>query len=174
MSANTEPRPVVNVSHEVWAAVANFPGYWVSSEGRVRRRGRLMKPRIGHGGYAVVDLVRGGTTSRRSVHRLVAQAFIPNPDRRPLVRHADGDPSDNRASSLVWGTHADNLADARRHGTMPTASHGSHGMYVGHNCRCAVCVVAHLERRRNYRAANRERANAYNRAYRARLKEASA
>lgn len=64
---------------------------------------------------------------RRSVHRLVAEAFIPKPDGATMVRHLNGDNADNRASNLAWGTAKDNSEDRKRHGR--TASGHRHGMW---------------------------------------------
>ncbi|MGW1739976.1 HNH endonuclease [Nocardia sp. NPDC001965] len=54
------------------------------------------------------------------VHRLVAEAFIPNPFDKPDVAHWDNDSMNNHASNLRWATEAENMADKRRHGTHTT------------------------------------------------------
>lgn len=83
-------------------------------------RGGRWKPLIGvptEKGYLRLSVKTGtGRFVRRYVHNLVALAFLPNPHNRPLVRHLNGDPMDNRLVNLAWGTHAENEADKAWHG----------------------------------------------------------
>lgn len=101
------------------------PGYFVSELGIVYGPGSL-----GHRGWhiqksysndayghQIVDLYINGKRQHRYVAVLVAEAFIPNPNGFPEVRHIDGNPYNNHVSNLEWGTHADNMHDAQRHGT---------------------------------------------------------
>lgn len=60
-------------------------------------------------GYKVVTLCRKGTEQRAYVHRLVAQAFIDNPDNLPYVNHLDGCPANNHVDNLEWVTHSQNV-----------------------------------------------------------------
>lgn len=109
------PEPVVNLGGEVWASVPGAPGYWVSSEGRVRSRRGVLKPRPrDRGGHLSVVLFPGGRDTL--VHRLVARAFIENPAGLPKVLHGDDDPSNNRAVNLRYGTQRDNMADRKARG----------------------------------------------------------
>lgn len=116
-------------STEKWLPVVGYEGlYEVSDAGRVRSLGRidvrgrawpaqLMKLSRRPNGYQFVQLT-SSTTHRRlfAVHRLVAKAFVPNPDALPIVRHWDDDKDNNCASNLLWGTDADNKRDAVRNG----------------------------------------------------------
>jgi hypothetical protein len=108
---------------EEWKDIKGFPGYQVSSYGRVRsfksnRHGLCDTPHflgtdINSNGYERVFL---GSNGRFFIHHLVAKEFIPNPNEHPIVRHKDDDRSNNRADNLEWGTQADNIQDAVRRG----------------------------------------------------------
>lgn len=105
---------------EVWRDVVGHDGYQVSNFGNVRsyvknKDGKDLKFIKNKQGYNTVCLRRG---NRRLVHRLVADAFIPNPDNLPLVRHMDDNPSNNRVDNLAWGTQTDNMQDCVRHGRL--------------------------------------------------------
>ena len=71
-------------------------------------------------GYHEVNLYKNNNVKRFKVHRLVAQAFIPNPQGKPQVNHIDGDKSNNRASNLEWATDKENKAHAWRNGLATT------------------------------------------------------
>lgn len=110
---------------EIWRDVKNFIGYQVSNYGRVRsfinnRHGvcdewHLLKPQTNHNGYLTVCLGRG---NRKLVSRLVAEAFVPNPNNLPLVRHLDDNPLNNHVDNLAWGTQTDNMQDCVKHGRL--------------------------------------------------------
>ena len=74
----------------------------MSDLGRVKNKhGRILKPEIRRGYYSV-DLMKNGKRYKFRVHRLVAEAFIPNPDNLPMVNHKDEDRLNNIASNLEW------------------------------------------------------------------------
>ena len=94
---------------EEWRPVEEAPGYQVSSLGRVMgRRGKLLTQTVNQFGYKTVSPYVGGKTLYRQAHRLVAQAFIPNPDGLPLVNHKDGDRLNNVVDNLEWVTAKQN------------------------------------------------------------------
>ena len=100
---------------KTWWFVKGFPEYEVSIHGEVRshhRGGRILKPAPNHSGYLRVVLMRDGKKHNASVHRLVAEAFIPNPKGLLEVNHRDFDKSNNAATNLEWVTRADNCAHA--------------------------------------------------------------
>lgn len=109
---------------EIWKDIEGYEGhYQVSTLGRVRnlQTGRILKPSKCGGAngsrkYHHVLLYQGSHDSRKSVsvHRLVAQAFIPNPDNLTDVNHIDGNGFNNVVSNLEWIKHRDNLIHAYR------------------------------------------------------------
>ena len=93
----------------LWEPIAEAPGYMVSVRGEILgRRGRLMALCKNRGGYMTVSPYIGGKTIYRQVHRLVAQAFIPNPGGLPVVHHIDGDRANNFAENLEWVSYQEN------------------------------------------------------------------
>lgn len=101
---------------EVWKPVSIWDGkYEVSSLGRVRNASskRLLKACVSNrGGYLCVYAWMDGKTVARNVHRLVAEAFLPNPDDLPCVNHLNGDYQDPRLANLEWCTHRQNTHHA--------------------------------------------------------------
>jgi len=110
-------------NNEIWESIAGFEdSYEVSNHGRVRsldrlidryggkqslHRGRILKQnnnRKGKG-YMVVTFCNQCVKSWHSVHRLVANAFMQNPENLPCINHKDEDPSNNHVENLEWCTH---------------------------------------------------------------------
>lgn len=114
---------------ERWLPVVGFEGlYEVSDSGNVRwvKNGncRFLRPRISRGNYYSVILSRYPKIFSRTVHRLVADAFIPNPLSRPEIDHIDADRLNNHVSNLRWVTHQENMAHAGELGHMSRQHHG--------------------------------------------------
>lgn len=102
---------------EAWKDIDGYVGmYQVSSDGRVRRNGHILKPRIDRGGYANVCLSRQSKMKTFKVHRLVAIAFIPNPENKSTVNHKDGNKRNNCVANLEWATHSENIIHANKTG----------------------------------------------------------
>ena len=96
-------------------ALLDDPRYMVDSDGNVYGPKRKLKPTPAVGGkYQTITV---GKSDTRYVHRLVAEAFIPNPDNKPDVAHNNGNGLDNRVENLRWATESENMADKDRHGT---------------------------------------------------------
>lgn len=117
---------------EVWKDIKDFEGlYVVSNTGKVksmerfvmnngglqRKHERILKSNITKSGYKMVILCKEGKTYPKSVHRLVAEAFIPNPDNKPNVDHIDTNPSNNNVDNLRWVTQQENARNSltRKH-----------------------------------------------------------
>lgn len=105
--------------------------YEVSNHGRIRRvvpgepAGRIMQQKVTKEGYCLVSIARqmGDVTRWQRVHRLVADAFLPEP--KPgqfFVNHKNSNPRDNRVENLEWCTHKENIQHAVDNGRM---RHGS-------------------------------------------------
>lgn len=104
---------------ETWAPVVGFEGaYEVSTSGKVKRisSGRVLSPGLNSSGRWAVNLHWDGIHRNALIHRIVAEAFIPNPDGLPLVLHWDDNPGNNHVENLRWGTKRDNMLDAIRNG----------------------------------------------------------
>lgn len=100
---------------EIWKKVDGFPNYSVSNLGRVRndKSGKQLKP-YNMLGYTQVTLRHGGMSVKHTIHRLVAKAFIPNPEGKPQVNHIDGIRSNNCVDNLEWCTSHENNLHAYR------------------------------------------------------------
>ena len=95
--------------NEEWRIVNNFENYEVSSLGNVRnnKTGRVLKLTC-RGGYLFTGLCQNSSSKTVPVHRLVALAFIDNPENKPQVNHKDKNRSNNTISNLEWSTASEN------------------------------------------------------------------
>ena len=99
---------------EVWKPIKGCEGrYYISSQGRVkstfRGKERILKPSISNWGYLRVRITtNSGKRISPRIHRLVAEAFIPNPEHKKEVNHLSGDKLDNRVENLCWTTPSEN------------------------------------------------------------------
>lgn len=119
---------------EIWKPISNFEGlYEVSNLGNVRSvdriktqwnryqnvkvkyKGQLLKKHKLRGYYAV-NMWKNGKMYNKQIHRLVAQAFIPNQDNFPIVNHIDGNKTNNRVENLEWCSYSHNTKEAYRIG----------------------------------------------------------
>ena len=130
------------MEQEVWRPIKGYEGlYEVSNLGRIKSlprkqvilngkertyydRGEFIFNTNGQESrYLIVTLHKNGTRRSLQIHRLVAQAFLPNPNNLPCVNHKDENTFNNAASNLEWCTHAYNLNYSlnRRRNSIPKA-----------------------------------------------------
>ena len=123
----------VNEQVEIWKDVVGYEGYYkVSSLGIVKGVERkftqfngltkryntktlsekVMKPFEDKDGYLKIQLTKDGVHNKFFVHRLVAIAFLPNPENKPEVNHKEGNKKDNRVEMLEWNTTSENQRHA--------------------------------------------------------------
>ena len=101
---------------EVYVDIPGYEGYQVSNYGRVRNKktGKILKPYITNKGYYTVGFWTDGKKKRLSIHRLVAKAFLPNPNNLPEVNHINGCKTDNSVCNLEWASGRNNVLHAYR------------------------------------------------------------
>ena len=113
------------IEGEVWKDVLGYEGlYQVSNKGnvysveRINSNGRkcggiILKPRPTITGYLQVNLCKNGKVKSSYIHRIVAEAFVPNPNNYPEINHLDEDKANNYVKNLEWCTRKYNM----NHGT---------------------------------------------------------
>ena len=117
------------MKEQIWKEVIGFEGlYQVNQLAVVRsidrqvyhqwnnsyhqKPGKILSTRINNCGYVSVRLSKGGKTFTRFVHRLMAEAFIPNPLNKKYTNHRDGKKLNNTLENLEWVTHSENMKHA--------------------------------------------------------------
>lgn len=140
---------------EVWKDIEGFEGlYQVSNKSRVRsldryqlrysingkeyytlHKGRVLKPRLNPSGYPYVNLYKDGVMISKTLHRLVAIAWIPNPDNLPFINHKDENPANPDINNLEWCTREYNT----NYGTAIERQREAFKRNGG-NCKKVLCV----------------------------------
>lgn len=104
---------------ELWKQYRGFPEYWVSTHGRVwsdYEQWFIYGSPNPESGYIDFSLKRNGVRYHRTLHRMLGEMFIQNPNNLPLVRHLDDIPDHNWLENLYWGSTEDNMQDCIRNG----------------------------------------------------------
>jgi len=109
--------------------INGFDNYLVSDDGRVislgKRvngknnttrfiKGKILSPGLSGSGYLIVSLTRNNRRYNKLLHRLLAEAFIENPENKPTVNHKNGIRIDNRLENLEWATYSENVLHSFR------------------------------------------------------------
>lgn len=137
-------KQLLALPYEVWKDIKDYEGYYqVSNLGRVKSiqrlvkkrdgfktiQGSILKPHIDKKKRIKYCLSKNGKHCYPLCHRLVAQAFIPNPDNKPCIDHINTDTTDNRVVNLRWVTHKENSNNplTRKHLSENCVFNGKYG-----------------------------------------------
>lgn len=115
--------------NEIWQECKSNKNYEVSIWGNVRRKGTLQNLKLCDNGkgYLIAQTVVKGKHKNHYVHRLVAEAFVDNPENKPCVNHIDCNPYNNVAENLEWVTHKENIQYSNLLGRMGKVNTGKFG-----------------------------------------------
>lgn len=118
------------MSLELFRDIDDYENYQVTSWGRVysKNKKQFLNPEKHDKGYLRVELYKGGKGKHFKVHRLVANAFIPNPLNKPQVNHIDGNNQNNSVTNLEWVTNGENSLKAQFLKTQQRGANGIRGM----------------------------------------------
>lgn len=153
---------------EIFKDIAGYEGrYQIGNLGTIKRVGtstikeKVLKPFKQKGGYFIADLSKDGTVSKHLVHRLVATAFVDNPNNFSVVNHIDNNPSNSSASNLEWVTLRENQHHRRRQDRNKTSKYIGVSWYAHTKRWVADISVNGKQRRLGYFKNEDEAADAY-------------
>lgn len=106
---------------EIWKDVIGYEGlYQISNLGRLKKETHIFKQYIDKTGYLNVILTKNKVRKTKKVHRLVAEAFIKNKNKLPIINHKDGNKKNNFVDNLEWVTYKENSIHAVKTGLIKT------------------------------------------------------
>ena len=167
---------------EIWKPVVGYEGlYEVSSYGRVRsldkyvkykskgyrlHRGRILTGSISRCGYIMCHIRVNEVSKYYLVHRLVAEAFIPNLDNLSCINHKDEDKTNNCVENLEWCSHRyNNTYGTRKERFRNTMLERGHWTGLSREEYCKKWYQENKEKRREYNQENKEKKRDYNKKY---------
>ena len=106
---------LIKLNVEVFREIENYDNYAVSSFGRVKntKTGKILKGSVDSYGYLIIDLYENAIRKTHKIHRIVANAFIDNPDDKLCVDHKDNDRANNHISNLRFATSKENSRNSK-------------------------------------------------------------
>ena len=149
----TAPSAIKNVS-EHWRKIKCHEDYQISNLGRVKSsksgEPRDLKHHVDPRGYLVVTFHENGNPKSLRIHRLVAEAFIPNPENKPQVNHINGDKTDNRVVNLEWVTPSENIQHSLQKNLRPQGGDVPNSKLT--NEQATWCRSVYIPRDKNFGA----------------------
>lgn len=124
MEKNKKQNDTMPIFEEEWKDIFGYEGlYQVSTSGRIKSvarhttKGGIMKTYLSKDtGYIGLSLSKNGKVRYATIHRIMAEAFIPNPENKPCINHKNSIRNDNRIENLEWCTHSENNIHAYKFG----------------------------------------------------------
>lgn len=90
--------------------------YYITKDGNVYRNNKRLKPLTQGRKYPYVSLYLNKVEFKFSIHRLVGEVYLPNPDNKKQINHINGNKTDNRLENLEWVNQSENQLHAYKHG----------------------------------------------------------
>jgi hypothetical protein len=148
---------------ECWRKVKGFENYLVSTMGRIynKTNKRYLYGTLRSDGYMQVCLSKNGKRSLKLMHRLVAEAFILNPENLSMVDHHDTDRSNNKLSNLRWASNQDNQRNSKKQIGCSSKYKGVYWNKRANKWKSCICVN-HVKMYLGYFTDELDAAKAYN------------
>lgn len=136
---------------EEWRPIKDYPNYEISSLGRVKRKyihhEKILKS-VFNERYYIICLINTEGQKNKYIHRLIAEAYLPNPDNLPYVDHINRDTQDNRLENLRWASYSLNGVNRKEQITSS-----------GHKYICKTSKGYHIAFKRNKKLYQTNRAS---------------